>query len=39
LRGGSWFNDPGNLRAADRDWYTSTSRYNVNGFRVVRTLD
>ena len=35
-RGGSWFEFPGFLRSANRDWGTT---FSVNlGFRVVRTL-
>ena len=39
LRGGSWYNFPGNLRSADRGWYTSDDRNYYNGFRLARTLD
>ena len=38
LRGGSWSYVPGNLRSADRNWYTSGDRGNIIGFRVARTL-
>ena len=38
LRGGSWLNDPGNLRSANRYRHTVGYRgYNV-GFRLARTL-
>src|SRR6185312_4559825 len=37
LRGGSWQNDPGYLRAASRDSYDSSVRYLGHGFRVART--
>ena len=39
LRGGSWNNKPGNLRAANRNRNTAGNRNNNNGFRVARTLD
>jgi formylglycine-generating enzyme required for sulfatase activity/HEAT repeat protein len=35
LRGGSWFNTPGNCRSANRYRNTPHYQYNVNGFRVV----
>ena len=38
MRGGSWFSDPRDLRAAYRDRFTSGYRYFINGFRVARTL-
>ncbi len=38
LRGGSWFNDPLNLRSASRIAYSPDDRYNNFGFRVGRTL-
>jgi len=38
LRGGSWSFNPGDLRAADRDWNFSGSRSGYLGFRVGRTL-
>ncbi len=38
LRGGSWGSDPGWLRSADRDWDTSSSRFNNRGFRLARTI-
>ena len=38
VRGGSWVNDPGLLRSANRDWFTSDSRLADLGFRVGRTL-
>ncbi len=34
LRGGSWYNTPGILRAARRNWYTPDYRGNIFGFRV-----
>lgn len=37
-RGGSWFNFPRNLRAANRYRYTSDDRYYALGFRLARTL-
>jgi formylglycine-generating enzyme required for sulfatase activity len=39
LRGGSWNNNPRNLRSANRDGLDSGDRYNTIGFRVARTLD
>jgi formylglycine-generating enzyme required for sulfatase activity len=38
VRGGSWFNVPGYLRSASRDWYSSHLRRSYLGFRVGRTL-
>ena len=38
LRGGSWLNSPGGLRAAFRFWYTTGIPVNFFGFRVARTL-
>lgn len=37
LRGGSWSDFPGILRAADRDGGSTGNRNSFNGFRVVRT--
>ena len=37
LRGGSWFFEPGGLRAAARSWSNSSYRRSFNGFRVART--
>ncbi len=36
LRGGSWNNNPGNLRAANRNRNRPDNRNNNLGFRVVR---
>ena len=38
LRGGSWYDNPGNLRAALRIEYFSGSRFFYLGFRVARTF-
>ena len=38
LRGGSWVDDPRNLRAANRSRYTTGNRDYIFGFRVARTL-
>ena len=38
LRGGSWFNGPSSLRAANRNRVTAGSRSDDIGFRVARTL-
>ena len=38
LRGGSWFDGPGYLRSAYRNWNTTGFRYFIIGFRVARTL-
>ena len=38
LRGGSWYNSPWNLRAADRSWIGIGYRSFVFGIRVARTL-
>ena len=39
LRGGSWLNEPGNLRSANRLRYSTGDRLIRIGFRVARTLD
>ena len=39
LRGGSWFNSPWYLRAANRIWNLTGLRSYDFGFRVARTLD
>ncbi len=38
-RGGSWFEDPDNIRSAFRDWYATDYHLANPGFRVGRTLD
>ena len=38
LRGGSWIDFPGGLRAARRDRYGTGNRYGYLGFRVARTF-
>ena len=38
MRGGSWFNNPGNLRAAVRSSSVPTFSNSLYGFRCVRTL-
>lgn len=38
FRGASWINFPSSTRSANRFYDTPTSRYNVIGFRVARTL-
>ena len=38
LRGGSWYFNPRNLRAANRVWLPTGNRFIFNGFRVARTL-
>ncbi|ADP72030.1 protein of unknown function DUF323 [Rhodomicrobium vannielii ATCC 17100] len=38
LRGGSWIGIPQYLRAAYRNRITTDNRYNLNGFRLARTL-
>ena len=39
VRGGSWDDTPDNLRSAARNSTAPGTRVNLNGFRVVRTLD
>ena len=39
LRGGSWYNDPNNLRSAYRNRNSTGFRLNNFGFRLARTLD
>jgi RNA-directed DNA polymerase len=38
LRGGSWNNNPRNLRSATRNWNTTDNRNNNIGFRLGSTL-
>ena len=38
LRGGSWLNEPGVLRSANRNWSGTGNRVINSGFRVARTL-
>jgi formylglycine-generating enzyme required for sulfatase activity len=38
VRGGSWFNGPLFLRAANRGWLSTDSRLGIIGFRLARTL-
>lgn len=38
IRGGSWADQPGNLRSAARAPYQTGSRHNFIGFRVVKSL-
>jgi formylglycine-generating enzyme required for sulfatase activity len=38
LRGGSWNNNPHNVRAASRNRNAPDNRNNNNGFRVASTL-
>jgi formylglycine-generating enzyme required for sulfatase activity len=38
LRGGSWGNDAVISRSANRNWVNPSYRYNVRGFRLLRTL-
>jgi hypothetical protein len=38
LRGGSWSDDPWDLRAASRGRFGATVRYVIIGFRVARDL-
>jgi formylglycine-generating enzyme required for sulfatase activity len=38
VRGGSWNNNPRNLRAANRNRNTTDNRNNNNGFRLGSTL-
>ena len=38
LRGGSWYSFPGSLRSATRYWNSTGYRYDLNGFRIARTL-
>ncbi|WP_315874338.1 hypothetical protein [Leptothermofonsia sichuanensis] len=35
MRGGSWYNNPGNCRSANRNRNTPTNQNNNIGFRVV----
>jgi formylglycine-generating enzyme required for sulfatase activity len=38
VRGGSWIDNPRDLRAAVRLWYTADHRVDYIGFRLARTL-
>jgi formylglycine-generating enzyme required for sulfatase activity len=35
LRGGSFLDDTGSLRTADRDWVEPEDRGRLDGFRIV----
>ena len=37
FRGGAWNNTAAVARVAERDYFTPTSRYNLLGFRIVRS--
>ena len=37
MRGGSWHGKPGDVRSANRLWYTTSFRNNNLGFRIART--
>ena len=39
VRGGSWSNNPRNLRAADRFWNSADNRSSIYDFRLARTLN
>ena len=39
LRGGSWYDGPGYLRSALRDWFQAGYRYFSYGFRLARTIN
>ena len=39
LRGGSWYDDPRNVRSAFRYRNVTEYRFHIAGFRVARTLD
>jgi formylglycine-generating enzyme required for sulfatase activity len=39
VRGGSWYDDPRNLRSAARNWYSTDARFINLGFRLARTLN
>jgi len=36
IRGGSWYDDPGSCRSANRDWFAPDRRDSYLGFRVAR---
>jgi formylglycine-generating enzyme required for sulfatase activity len=38
LRGGSWYNHPGFLRSANRDWVDHSTRDDSYGFRLARAV-
>jgi formylglycine-generating enzyme len=39
IRGGSWFNPQGRVRASDRGYFTPDFRRSYLGFRLARTVD
>ncbi|MEO8048388.1 MAG: SUMF1/EgtB/PvdO family nonheme iron enzyme [Nitrospirota bacterium] len=39
IRGGSWFNSPGNLRASFRNWIDADDRYYFLGFRLAQDIE
>ena len=38
IRGGSWYNEPVNLRSANRNWITPDDRGSTLGFRLAQDL-
>jgi len=38
IRGGSWYGKPGDVRTANRFWYTTYFRNNNLGFRIARSV-
>ena len=38
IRGGSWANNPPDMRVAERNWIVRDLRFNAVGFRVGRTF-
>jgi formylglycine-generating enzyme required for sulfatase activity len=38
IRGGSWGSGPENLRVSNRNWYTTDTRDNYLGFRLVQDI-
>lgn len=38
VRGGSWYDDPHDLRLANRGWNSAVDRFSGLGFRIARTL-
>jgi sulfatase modifying factor 1 len=39
IRGGSWLNDPGSVRASFHDWGIAVNRLNDVGFRLAQDIE
>jgi formylglycine-generating enzyme required for sulfatase activity len=39
FRGGSWYNNPGDLRSSNRDWNSADNRHVYLGFRLAQDIN